>query len=80
MGHKGGLSKVMVWAVVSLCGDARMGVKVGSACSEEFEVGVGVYRGSVLLPLLFAVVVDVVAEDAEGGWWMNCCVRMTLFS
>ena len=31
-------------------------VRVGSAYSEEFEVKVGEHQGSVLSPLLFAIV------------------------
>ena len=33
-----------------------------SELSDEFEVNVGMYQGSVLSPFLFAVVVDVVFE------------------
>ena len=40
-------------------------VRVGSAYSEEFEVNVGVHQGSVLSPLLFAIVVDVITENAR---------------
>ena len=36
-----------------------------SAYSEEFEVKVGVHQGFVLLPLLFAIVVDVITEKAS---------------
>ena len=38
-----------------------------SELSEEFEVKVGMHQGSVLSPLLFAVVVDVVTEFAIEG-------------
>ena len=40
-------------------------VRVGSAYSEEFEVKVGVHQGSELSPLLFAIVVDVITENAR---------------
>ena len=42
-------------------------VNVDSELSEEFEVKVGMHQGSVLSPVLFAVVVDVVAEFAREG-------------
>ena len=62
-----GLSEVMVRAVMSLHDGAKTRVRVGSAYSEEFEVKVGVYQGSVLSPLLFAIVVDVITENARRG-------------
>ena len=40
-------------------------LRVGSAYREEYEVKVGVYRGSVLSPLLFTIVADVISENAE---------------
>ena len=35
--------------------------------SEEFEVNVGVHHGSVLSPLLFAIVVDVGTNEIKDG-------------
>ena len=67
MGHKKGLSEVMVWAVISLYDGAKTRVRVGSANSEEFKVKVGVHQGSVLLPLRFEIVVDVLTENARKG-------------
>ena len=61
------LSEVIVLAVMSLYDGAKTRVRVGSAYSEEFEVKVGVHQGSVLSPLLFAIVVDVVTENARRG-------------
>ena len=63
--RKKGLSEVIVRAVMSLYDGAKTRVRVGSAYSEEFEVKVGVHQGSVLSPLLFAIVVDVITENAK---------------
>ena len=65
--RKKGLSEVMVWAVMSLYDGAKTRVRVGSSYSEKFEVKVDVCQGSVLSPLLFAVVVDVITENARRG-------------
>ena len=65
--RKKGLSEVMVRAVTSLYDGAKTRVRVGSAYSEEFEVNVGVHQGSVLSPLLFAIVVDDITENARRG-------------
>ena len=48
---------------------------VGSAYSEEFKVKVGVHQGYVLSPLLFAIVVDVITEDAR-----RCMVNESLYA
>ena len=65
--RKKGLSEVMAWAVMSLYDGAKTRVRVGSAYSEEFEVKVGVHQGSVLSPLLFAIVVDIITENGRRG-------------
>ena len=41
---------------------------VGLELSEEFEVKVGVHQGSVLSPLVFAMVVDGVTESVRNGF------------
>ena len=65
--RKKSLSEVMVRAVMSLYNGAKTRIRVGSADSEGFEVKAGVHQGSVLLPLLFAIVVDVITENARRG-------------
>ena len=68
MGHqKEVLSEVMVRAVMSMFDGAKTRVRVGFAYSEEFEVKVGVHQGSVLLPPLLVIVVDVITENARRG-------------
>ena len=59
--------KVMVQAVMSLYDGEKTRVRVGCAYFEEFKVKVGVHQGSVLSPLLFAIVVDVITENARRG-------------
>ena len=46
---------------------AKTRVKVDCELSEELEAKVGMHRGSVLLPFLFAVVKDVVTQFARDG-------------
>ena len=65
--RKKGLPEVMVRAVMTLYDGAKTRVRVGSAYSEEFEVKVDVRQRSVLSPLLFPIVVDVITENARRG-------------
>ena len=59
-----------------------MKVKVGSELCEEFLVQVGVHQGSVLSPLLFAITVVVITENAREElmneiWYMDDLVLMS---
>ena len=63
--RKKGIPEVLVRSVMSLYEGAKTRVRVDSELSEEFEVHVGMHQGSVLLPFLFALVVDVVTEFAS---------------
>ena len=56
-----------VQAVMSLYEGSRTKVRVGSRTLNESGVQVGVHHGSVLSPLIFAIVVDVVTEHAREG-------------
>jgi len=55
---KKGLPEIMVKAIMSLYEGVKTKIRVESGQSEEFFVKVDVHQGSVLLPLLFAMVVD----------------------
>ena len=66
--RKKGLPEILVKAVMSLYEGAETKVKVGSGLLEEFSVKVGVQQGYVLSPLLFAMVMDEVTENARKGW------------
>ena len=48
---------------MSLYKGVKTKVKVGTHLSEEFEENVGVHQGSVLSPLLFAIVIDVAPNE-----------------
>ena len=65
--RKKGIHEALVRAVMSLYNGARTKVKVGTQLSEEFEVNIGVHQGSVLSPLLSAIVVDVVTNKIKEG-------------
>ena len=69
--RKRGLPEQLVRAVMSLYEGAKTRVRVGSELSDEFSVGVGVHQGSVLSPLLFAIVMDVIMEGAKEGLLME---------
>ena len=63
--RKKSLPEVLVKAVMSLYEGSRTKVRVGSGLSEEFGVRVGVQQGSVISPLIFAIVVDAVTQQAR---------------
>ena len=57
----------LVQVVMKLYKGAKTRVQVGDGYSEKFGVGVGIHQGSVLSPLLFAIVVDVLSEERRKG-------------
>ena len=63
--RKRGIPEAMVKAVMSLYEGAKTMVRAWLELSEEFEVKVGVDQGSLLSPLFFAIVVDVITESVR---------------
>ena len=63
--RKKGLAEMLVHAVMRLYEGSRTKARVGSGTSDKFGVRVGLHQRSVLPPLIFAVVVDVVTENAR---------------
>ena len=75
------LSGVRVRAGMSLYDSAKTTVKMRSAYSEEFEEKVGVHQESMLSPLLFSIVVDVITENARRGvanYYMKMTVKISV--
>ena len=63
--RKKSLLEVIVRAVMSLYHGAKTKVRGETESSEEFSVQVDVHQGSRLSPLLFAIAVDVISENAR---------------
>ena len=66
--RKKGLPEILAKAMMSLYERVETKVGVGSRLLVEFSMKVGVHQGSVLSPLLFAMVVNEVTENARKGW------------
>ena len=64
---KKGLPEVIARAMICLYPGSKTKLRVGSELSEECVVQVDVNQKYVLSPLLFAIVVDVIAVNARDG-------------
>ena len=65
--RKSGVDEWLVNAVMAMYDEARTSVRTGSGNSESFWVKVGLHQGSVLSPLLFVIVMDVVTREVREG-------------
>ena len=61
------IDRYCIFSLLSLYKGAKTRVRVGLEFSEEFEMKFDVHQGSVLLPLVFAIVVDMVTENVRNG-------------
>ena len=62
-----GVKEWLVQTVVVMYEKARTTVRTKQGNSEEFEVKVGVHQGSVLSPLLFVAVIEIVTRKVREG-------------
>ena len=65
--RKRGVEEWMVNAVMVMYKSARTAVRTKQGRGKEFEVKVGVHQGSVLSPLLFVTVMDVLTQGVREG-------------
>ena len=59
-----GVPEWTVLIVQAMYNDAKSKVRVNGSYSDEFEVKVGVHQGSVLSPLLFNIVLEVLSMNS----------------
>src|SRR5260221_9769052 len=68
--RKSGVDEWLVSTVMSMYDGARTAVRTSDGNSNSFEVKVGLHQGSVLSPLLFVIVMDMVSKElCEGLPW-----------
>lgn len=65
--RKSGVEEWLVRAVMTLYHGSSTSVRFGSGLSEAFSVSTGLHQGSVLSPLLFAIVMNAATAETTGG-------------
>ena len=65
--RKLGVNELLIRTVMTLYTEACTVVRTDAGLSESFQVKVGLHQGSVLIPLLFSSVMDVVFSDPRSG-------------
>ena len=62
-----GVDEWLIRTVMALYTEACTVVRTYDGLSESLEVKVGLHQGSVLSPLLFTAVMDIVSSEARSG-------------
>ena len=62
-----GMDEWLIRTVMALYTDAYTVIRTDTRLRESFEVKVGMHQGSVLSPLLFVAVMDVVSSEMRSG-------------
>ena len=65
--EKAGVDEWLIRTVMALYIEACTVVRTDTGLSESFEVKIGLHQGSVLSPLLFSAVIDVVSSEARSS-------------
>ena len=65
--RKAGVEEWLVSTVMAMYEDAETAVKTENGLTDWFKVLVGLHQGSVLSPLLFIIVMDVISKEIRGG-------------
>ena len=75
--RKLGVDEWLIRTVMTLYTEACTVVRTYAGLSESFEVKVGLHQGSVLSPLLFDAVIDVVSSETRRGLPSELFMLMT---
>ena len=65
--RKLGVDEWLIRTVIAMYTEACTVVRTDAGLNQSFEVKVGLHQGSVLCPMLFAAVMDVVSSEARSG-------------